>query len=208
MTSPEQGSEHGLERNLAGVFQSWWNRLNDVAKDGAGKDRAALARLRRITMARDDTPDVLAALNEPAFRQLCVVVDRVWGLHELADDRVERLLTVAVTLAQIKQDAPGQSTAGLLGGKDDPDRAMKEGRFLAFMRAESPAELFEQARRLPALLKGKAPVGELGASLLLWTSRPAIRRNWARQYYHLDLRGRENRAPEYQSPSEPEQTGA
>ena len=127
MTSPEQGSEHRLERNLAGVFQRWWNRLNDVAKDGAGKDRPALARLRRITMTRDDTPDVLAALNEPAFRQLCSEVDRVWGLHELADDRVERLLTAAVTLAHIKQDAPGQSTAGLLGGKDDPDRAMKEG---------------------------------------------------------------------------------
>lgn len=73
---------------------------------------------------------------------------------------------------------------------------MKDGRFRNLMRAETSADLFDQARRLPDLLKGAAPVGELGASLLLWRSTPLVRRDWARDYYHLDLGGRERSGSE------------
>lgn len=185
------------------VFRTWWHGLTDADNAGLNRQRGPLARLRRIDLADGPagrSPDVIAALSEESFRTLCNRITALYPLGDLADDRVEDLVTAAVTLARIREEPhdPGKRdrpTAWLLGGKDDESRVMKEGRFLALMRAETSADLFDQARRLPELLGGAAPVGELGASLLLWRRTPWVRRNWARNYYRLDLHDRQDDTP-------------
>lgn len=178
---------------LRPIFRNWWRDLNDVDHDGRNKNRAAMARLRRLGLDADDRPDVIGALGEAEFRVLCRRIEPVCPLKQLQDERVEDLVIAAVALAGISENAPKVTTAELLGGADDERRLMKEGRFRALMRARTTGELFDQARRLPPLLKGRAPVGELGASLFLWRTSPSVRRNWARSYYHLDLIGLSNR---------------
>jgi CRISPR type I-E-associated protein CasB/Cse2 len=176
------------------AFRAWWHDLTDADNDGFNRQRGPLARLRRIDLADGPagrSPDVIAALAEEPFRTLCNRIAPLYSLGDLADDRVEDLVTAAVTLARIREEVRGRTTAQCLGGPDDDSRVMKEGRFQALMRSETSADLFDQARRLPDLLDGAAPVGELGASLLLWRRTPWVRRNWARDYYHLDLGGRE-----------------
>lgn len=193
------------DAKLRGVFRRWWFGLTDAANNGSNRKRAALAKLRRINLiqtAARRAPDVISALVEEPFRDLIQAVQPIHDLHQMQDERIEDLVTAAVTLARLRQDVQHhRTTAALLGGHKDEDRLMKEGRFLALMRSNSPADLFDQARRLPDLLKGEAPIGELGASLLLWRTTPSVRRDWARDYYHLDLGGRERRAPETSGPA-------
>lgn len=180
------------ERGIRQIFQSWWDRLNGMASDGAGAQRGSLARLRRIQTVRGPhgmMPDVVAALMEPAFRQLCAQIAPIWSLNEYQDHRIEDLLAAAVTLAHVRTSVSGTSTAKLLGGQDADKRCMAEPRFERFMRCTTSADLMEQGRQMVALLGQQAPVGELGASFLLWRSQSWVRLNWARQYYQLDLQG-------------------
>jgi hypothetical protein len=82
---------------------------------------------------------------------------------------------------------------------------MAESRFLRLMRAQTTGDLFDQARRLVVLLKRAAPVGELGASLLVWLVDPEVRRTWARSYYGLN---RTDAATDEASPQPSSETGA
>lgn len=192
------------DAKLRGVFRRWWQGLTDAANGGGLRQRGALARLRRIDLIETNgrrAPDVIAALMEEPFRELIKAVQPYHDLRQMQDERIEDLVTAAVTLARLRQDVRYRTTAQLLGGKKDEDRVMKEGRFLALMRSDTPADLFDQARRLPPLLNNEAPVGELGTSLLLWRTTPSVRRDWARDYYHLDLGGRERRTPETSGPA-------
>jgi hypothetical protein len=178
------------KRALGRVFWSWWSAMTDASNGGANRDRADIARLARVDLVGADqwrTPDVIAALSIERFRELCHKIEPAFPLHDLKDDRAEDLVTAAVVLARIRESASG-SVAQALGGAEDKDRRLKEGRFLALMRVQTSADLFDQARRLPDLLGNAAPVGDLGASLILWRREPWVRRDWARQYYHLDLR--------------------
>ncbi|QCI66839.1 type I-E CRISPR-associated protein Cse2/CasB [Phreatobacter stygius] len=172
-------------------FREWWEGLTDAGNDGRKADRAALARLRRIDLApfgEKREPDLTLAFSEAAFRNL---YRRIRGIGELSEDREPDLATAAVTLAHIRQDAARRKTAAMLGGPDDDARKMKEVRFLRLMRVSTAGDLFNEARRLSALLDRQAPVGELGASLLLWRHVPRVRRDWARAYYGLDVEGLE-----------------
>lgn len=187
------------DAKLRGVFRRWWHGLTDADNNDQFRQRGVLAQLRRIDLIEVHgrrAPDVVGALIEEPFRDLIRAVQPHHDLHQMRDERIEDLVTAAVTLARLRQDVRYRTTAQLLGGKKDEDRVMKEGRFLALMRCDTPADLFDQARRLPPLLKNEAPVGELGVSLLLWRTTPSVRRDWARDYYHLDLGGRERRVPE------------
>ena len=181
------------KKRLESIFWRWWSGRNDVAHDGANQDRGALARLRRIDLVDGGSgraPDVVSALVEEPFRDLVRAVDPIFSLHQMQDGRIEDLVTVAVTLAHIHTNTGKPTTAERLGAKKrtaDGDLVMKEGRFLALLRTSTSADLFDQARRLANLLGGEAPVGELGMSLLLWRTSPTIRRDWARDYYKLDL---------------------
>ena len=192
------------DAKLRGIFQGWWIGLTDAAHDGLRRQRGELAELGRIDLVAEggrNAPDVMAALLRESFRNLVSDVDPIHSLNDLQGPAIEDLVTAAVTLARLRQDVRHRTTAQLLGGRKDEDRLMKEGRFLALMRSDTPADLFDQARRLPGLLKGEAPVGELGASLLLWRTTPSVRRDWARDYYHLDLGSRERRVPEIPGPA-------
>lgn len=195
---------------LSRTFHHWWSVLTDVDNDGARRDRAALARLRRVDLVETPTsevPDVAAALMEPAFRRLCRDVDHIVPLGDLGGDRVEDLVSAVAAVVRVRDDAPGP-TARLLGAAEGDRPAMNEARFLALMRVATSVDLFDHARRLPALLKQTGPVGELGASLFLWRRAPGVRRNWARDYYRLDLPGREDRASDQSVGEAPADAGA
>lgn len=175
-------------RTTASVFARWWSGMTDAAHEGANADRKGLAELRRVGLVDVDgvpTPDTIAAIEVSGFRRLYHDIKPLvrFGPGDLETD----LAVAAATLARVRRNVgPAMRTATMLGGRDEDDRAMKEGRFLRLMRVETPGDLFDQARRLVALLNGEAPVGELGASLLFWRRTPAVRRAWARAYYHLD----------------------
>ncbi|MBN8943569.1 MAG: type I-E CRISPR-associated protein Cse2/CasB [Rhizobiales bacterium] len=176
---------------IEGVFHDWWEGLTDSKNDGRRADRAALARLRRLDMAdfgQGLEPDLTLALGEDGFRKL---YRRIRAIKDLPEDYEPDLVTAAVTLARIRKDAAKRKTAAMLGGPDDDARKMKEVRFLRLMRVSTSGDLFNEARRLAALLDRQAPVGELGASLLLWRHVPRVRRDWARAYYGLDTEGLE-----------------
>lgn len=185
-----------LYEALAPVFERWWKELNDSDDQGARgdlADRADIARLRRvgvITFEAGPQPDVALALTVDAFRKLYLRVQKFMGRTRQANygGWEEDLVVAAVTLAHVRHNVPG-TTAALLGGSSEPEnRLMAEGRFLALMRVATTAELLEQARRVAALLKSGAPVGDLGASLMVWLDDPSRRREWAKAYYGLGAR--------------------
>ena len=178
------GYEH-----LRTIFEEWWRGLNDSADDGArggGANRADTARLRRVaTFSTDLGPrvDVAAALTIGGFRDL----------HRRARldgdlEQEERLVVAAVTLSHVRADAPGRQTAQLLAGPDPDRKIMSETRFLRLIRVRTPAALMDEGRRIAALLKTGAPVGDLGASLMIWLDDPDRRRLWAQAYYGLGAR--------------------
>jgi hypothetical protein len=171
--------------DLRSVFERWWRGVNDIDEGGRGEraDRADIAKLRRIATYigdRGQRVDVTAALTIGAFRDL---YKRVRLNGDLAQE--ECLVVAAVTLAHVRVDAPGRQTAQLLAGPDPDHKVMSETRFLHLMRVRTPTELMGAGRRVAALLKAGAPVGDLGASLMVWLDDPDRRRIWAQAYYGL-----------------------
>lgn len=204
---------------LAWICRSWWRWLN--AFDGDGKhikigdaekprDRAALARLRRIDvvdLGGTAVVDVAEALGIAAFRNLVGRVriaaeeKKLSGriLRWLAEDTLELspFAIAAATLARVRSDDGGEvarcgETALLLGapraeGADREDRLFAEARFKRLIRTRNDwPDLMRQARRVAAILEQSAPIGDLGASLILWNADPRVSRNWAFQYYGRD----------------------
>jgi hypothetical protein len=170
------------------AFARWWRRLNDADATGArgeAAERGDIARLRRVGLFESDLGprvDVAAALTIDRFRDLYRRV-RPFGDGSLEWD--ERLVVAAVTVAHVRADVPGRLTGHLLSGADPDRKVMSEARFLRLMRVRTTAELLDEGRRITALLKAGAPVGDLGASLLLWLDDPYRRRIWAQAYYGL-----------------------
>ncbi|WP_337188083.1 type I-E CRISPR-associated protein Cse2/CasB [Phenylobacterium sp.] len=190
-----------LRRDLARTFWLWWEQLRNP-KDARGPDRAALARLRRIDrVATVDgrPPDVLAALCEPAFRDLCAAVEPLRSLGRFEDERVEELVAAAAAVVRVRERASGP-VARALGGAKVEERRMSEGRFLTLLRVETTGDLFDQACRLGDLLEGGADVGDLGASIFLWRSRRSVRSAWARDYYHIHPGGPPTKEPPTREP--------
>jgi hypothetical protein len=118
----------------------------------------------------------------------------------------------AATLAHIRADAGGNgrgATAKLLGqprgeGGESEDRLFAEARFKRLIRTRDDwPGLLAQGRRIAAILDGQAPVGDLGASLILWNADPHVTRDWAFHYYQRDFAapGREADLANFSSPS-------
>jgi CRISPR system Cascade subunit CasB len=176
---------------LSPIFQDWWSSLTDAEHDGRNADRAGLAQLRRIGRVSAEgsaEPDLAVALTVNAFRALYKRIGARTDRAEHPDWDLD-LVIAATALAHVREHKQGQTTASLLWGADLQTPLMAESRFKRLIRSDSAGDLFDQARRLVALLKDKAPVGELGASLFLWRTQPKIRRDWARAYYRLDRSG-------------------
>lgn len=188
---------------LRGVVQSWWRGLRGLHPitgeeiPGREPDRGELARLRRVGEAGEsDLPDValVEALPIDSFRDLWrKVAAKLKVQHD--DLLAEYAAVAAATLARIRTDAGRGDTARLLGDpRDSP--VFAEPRFRRLIRVESAVDLLDQGRRIAAMLGGTAPVGELGASLILWDRDPKVRRRWTFAYYHLtDARADEPAAP-------------
>lgn len=215
-------------KHLAGVFTSWWRELRSL-DDASGKpkrrngveigpDRASLAQLRRInvTPGSDGIPavDIGGALGVAAFRDLVSHVTAL-PLHSkhvrrwLANDTrtLEPFAIAAAALARIQDDSSSNekdvrgATARLLGAGES--RPLAEVRFKRLMRCKNDwPDLMLQARRIAAILEKKAPVGDLGASIVLWNADPTIVRDWAFQYYQEDFKPAPT-APVASSPSSP-----
>ena len=176
-------------------------------------DRAALAQLRRIgviDLGGAPAVDVAGALDVSAFRMLMLRLltqlenNRIgsWQVKRWLESKGERwepFAIAAATLALIRTDAGGGrrgATAKLLGqprgeGGEIEDRLFAEARFKRLIRTRDDwPGLFAQARRIAAILNKEAPIGDLGASLILWNADLHITRDWAFQYYR-----RESAAP-------------
>jgi hypothetical protein len=190
-----------------------------VFKNGGEKapDRAALARLRRIgviDLGGVPTVDVAGALDISAFRMLMLRLLTQLESNQIGSWQVKRWLQskgerwepfaiAAATLALIRTDVRGGrrgTTAKLLGqprgeGSEIEDRLFAETRFKRLIRTRDDwPGLLAQAQRVAAILGSKAPIGDLGASLILWNADPHVTRDWAFQYYQREfaLPGRES----------------
>jgi len=202
---------------LNAIFTKWWRALRRL--DGKGDpipsrvgailspDRKSLAELRRIDVidiGGHSVVDIEAALGVPAFRKLIGEI-RIAGLRnrlikrwlDLDESTLEPFAIAAAALARIREDTGGSikcgGTARLLGGEEP---IFAEPRFKRLQRSSDDwPDLLAQARRIGAILEKKAPVGDFGASLVLWNAEPSIRTRWAFNYYQGELEGDDTPQP-------------
>lgn len=183
------------------------------------RNRAALANLRRINeIEGGGAVDIGAALGTPAFRDLIRRLRTSLAEGKFSNRRVADWLSgddpemapftiAAAALARVRDDSGNKkdtcgATARLLGaarseGGDKDDHLFAEARFKQLIRTRDDwPGLMRQARRIAAILEREAPVGDLGASLILWNAgsndpadrkTPNIIRAWAFQYYQRDF---------------------
>jgi CRISPR type I-E-associated protein CasB/Cse2 len=199
--------DKGLHAAIATICAGWWCDLNNLdlnpgaAKRAGGLDRGAIAELRRIGTVdgeHGEHVDVALAASCTHFMILhqrlrgCLLArDAGWATHfARTSDFDEAVAVVASTLARIRNDkgdfAPSNRVAVMLGrekGRDDDAKLMAEARFKRLMRTSDWPGLLDQGRRIVALIKTDVPVGDLGASLLLWNIGPRVKRDWAFAYY-------------------------
>ncbi len=211
--------------SLSQVCRAWWGDLQELKKDDEvvrPRDRRALAELRRIDVIDfGGTPvvDIGNAAGIPAFRALIRRLREAARdekltnrrlLHWLSEDDPELspFAIAAATLARIREDSGGKelqlgATARRLGapraeGADKGDRLFAEARFKRLIRTRDDwPDLMRQARRIAAILEGEAPIGDLGASLILWNADPRIIRDWAFEYYQQEF-----------TPADPDEPGS
>jgi len=180
---------------LHAVFTRWWHGLQGVDRHGReGRDRKSLAELRRINVVPiggHSVIDVADAVGVDSFQRL---IKAVGGLS--VADPLEPFIIAATTLARIREDtrtgpADRGATASLLGmprSEGSTEKLFAEARFKRLMRSiDDWPDLLAQARRVGAILEKKAPVGDLGASIVLWNADPSIRTRWAFNYYQGEL---------------------
>lgn len=151
-------------------FEKLWSDLNT-----GGRDRAALAKLRRISIqeGRPDRVDPSGAVFVP---------EAILVLKKLGAERpqqMERAAAVFATLAQVRE------SSALHPAKALKQAEFSEQRFLRLLRMETSSELLANGRRLVRILGGRTNPGALAADLFLWG--PNIRTRWAFQYYGEDI---------------------
>lgn len=151
---------------------SWWRALQPDPERKRPGDRAALARLRRVS-------SVAEAMQEPAtialFRRIGAK-----GAEALPDVAV-----LAAVLAHVREDVLTRSAARLVG-PDDPDKpetaVMSPLRFRRLMEAREPDERLVAFRRMAALAGGRLPVRDLAETLLDWSEERRSR--WVYEYWN------------------------
>lgn len=189
-----------LRRQEGALFRRWWDNLHDAHLGDRGQ-AAKLRRLDCIDGPNGRVPDVASAFAIPRFCDLWRDIKALRG--NISVEEENDLMIVAYVLAHIRDDdVQHRHTAAALRGDGEESAKMKENSFVRLMRADTAGDLFDQTRRLTALLGRKAPIEDLAVSLFHWRRDPGIRRDWARAYYRLDLFGGEA------SQTEPTVTGA
>lgn len=162
------------------VARRWWASLQDFRADGTpnrGRDRAALARLRRASTPTE-------AVDEPAVFELYKRLG--FGEREV-ERRLPRVAALAAVLAHVRSDAASgesgfrRSFAEMLGHGEQPP--MSPLRFKRLLSAKTDQDILVQFRRAVALAGARnIDVGDLAASLLAW-DKDERRMRWAFDYH-------------------------
>lgn len=186
---------------LAGIFVIWWLGLgaSETTKQAPARDLVRLRRLGLVEIEGQQRIDLAAARAIPAFVRLG---ERIADFEDTAGrpmrtedashgTREARLVITAHLLSALTLHDAQAHPGAILGGREKTGRLLKEAQFQALMRCQSETELFIQAQRLALRLGGNRAIdiGALGAGLYLWLNAPAVQRDWARQYYWLDIFG-------------------
>lgn len=202
-TAPSKPKRSQLDDRIGEICIEWWAGLNAVdLKTGMElprewPDRAAIAALRRIGTIQGPAGDEIdtafaVAISGWKGAPYVNLRKRLSGLlSKWHDDYVQRIparpdfdaavAVVGATLARVRMNRKG-SVAKLLGSGDDR-KLMAEARFKRLIRTSTAPDLLDQGRRIVMLLGREAPIGDLGASLLLWSADPYAKRRWSFDYF-------------------------
>ena len=172
------------EGSAASAAFRWWRELNPPDGVRSGRQRAALARLRRAAKP-------VEIMLEPEALKL---------IARLPRDR-DRVATLIGVLAHVRET--DQRTVARAVGRDalDDDKAvLSEGRFRRLLQARQD-ELLEPMRRLVRLAGGKVNVEDLSGSILYWGDR--VRKRWIFDYYGVaeNIRSETEAPPTAASPT-------
>lgn len=184
------------KKELSQVFKEWWENIHDIKNDGKNANRGDLAKLRRLDLIETDEGmaiDLIGARSIASYRYLYKTInnmrgkfDEELGAKTLDRDTEERLIIVAYALARVRENDNAHTQLGaLIGGYEDEDRLVKETRFLRFIRSETNADLFDQTRRLCAIIGKTAPIKSLSETLFNWHIQ-STRNKLATDYYVMN----------------------
>ena len=153
------------------IARDWWA---DLTTKGTGRERAALARIRRA-----HSP--VEVVQEPAALRLLA---RLSGFR-LNVDRVAVLAGVLACVSE-SEDVPLAKAVGPGGLDAGKSAILAEGRFRRLLQS-SQSDLMEQMRRVVRMNKGKASVEHLARAILFWGDR--IKKEWIFDYYGVEQNG-------------------
>ena len=152
-------------RGGTSIAYEWWRSLNPTDALQSGRQRAALARMRRAT-----TP--IEVMHEPEALRLIARLPR----------SPDRVATLAGVLAFVRESderrvarAIGRATMD-----DDQSALLSEGRFRRLLQVNDD-ELMEAMRRLVRMAKGTVNVRDLSSAILYWGDE--VKKRWIFDYY-------------------------
>ncbi|MGJ0507082.1 MAG: type I-E CRISPR-associated protein Cse2/CasB [Methylocystis sp.] len=166
-----QASADSFDRADAAFL--WWREMTgaESGKSRSGKDRAALARLRRAAPQEAMTEEATLRL----FR----------ALRYKNPARLPRVAALATVLATIRKNDSGQKFARRIGRRnfgDEASAALKPARFRRLLDADTDDEIATAFRRALAIVGEEANVRDV-ARCLLFFEREETRRRLIFDYY-------------------------
>ena len=145
----------------------WWRSLNPAQSPQSGRQRAALARMRRAA-----TP--LEVMQEPEALRLITVLPH----------NPDKVAMLAGVLAFVRE-SDTMRVARAIGRKsldDDRSAILSESRFRRLLQAQRH-ELMDHMRRLVKICKYKVNVYDLSDAVLYWSD--PVRKRWIFNYYSV-----------------------
>lgn len=151
--------------NAVSVAFEWWRGLNPEDFVPSGRQRAALARLRRAA-----TP--LEVIQEPEALRLIARLPR-------DPERIAILVGVLAFVRETERQRVAQAV-GRTGLDDDKSALLSENRFRRLLQVPV-GDLMEAMRRLARMTKGTLNVHDLSRSILYWNDE--VKKRWIFDYY-------------------------
>ena len=149
----------------ASIAYEWWRSLNPTDSLQSGRQRAALAGIRRAT-----TP--IEVMQEPEALRLIARMPR----------NPDRVATLAGILAFVREsdDRRVARAIGRTTMDDDQSALLSESRFRRLLQVNHD-ELMEPMRRLVRMAKGTLNVRDLSSAILYWGDE--VKKRWIFDYY-------------------------
>ncbi|GLI93427.1 type I-E CRISPR-associated protein Cse2/CasB [Methylocystis echinoides] len=170
-----QDSDHASAESFdrAGAAYLWWRDITGAegGKTRGGRDRAALARLRRAAPQEAMTEEATLRL----FR----------ALRYRNPARLPRVATLATVLATIRKNNSKQKFARQIGRRNfsaEESAALKPARFRHLLDAGTDDELATAFRRAIAIVGDEANVRDVARCLLFFENED-VRRRLIFDYY-------------------------